>query len=107
MKTRRCASSACSPCLQFRLQSCDGVDWLCWTAVEREGWGSFRRRHGNAATLGRLQVVAFHQTAGLQRTGVREERRLYVQAFFCQGGVAAGGGTHLPRFGEVRLLPLS
>lgn len=75
--------------------------------MEREGWGWFSRRHGDAATLGRLQVVAFHQAAGLQRTGVREEGRLYVQAFFRQGGVAAGGGTHLPRFGEARLLPLS
>lgn len=55
----------------------------------------------------RLQVVTFHQAAGLQWTGVREEGGLHVQAFFCQGGVAAGGGTHLPGFGEVGLLPLS
>lgn len=59
------------------------------------------------ATLRHLQVVALHQAARLQRAAVREEGRLHVQAFLRQGGVAAGGGTHLPWFGEVRLLPLS
>lgn len=55
---------------------------------------------------GHLQVVALHQAARLQWAAVREEGGLHVQAFLCQRGVAAGGGTHLPRFGEVGLLPL-
>lgn len=53
-----------------------------------------------------LQVVTFHQAAGRQRAGVGEEGRLHVQASLCQGGVAAGGRTHLLGFGEVGLLPL-
>lgn len=101
--------------LALHLQLCDGVLrgccvlflffflnlslLLCWTAVG----GGF----GLDEATPHLQVVALHQAARLQRAAVREEGRLHVQTFLRQGGVAAGGGAHLPWFGEVRLLPLS
>lgn len=100
--------------LALHLQLCDGVlrGWffffsfffqicICCCAGQRSaGFGL-----GEATP--HLQVVALHQAARLQRAAVREEGRLHVQAFLRQGGVAAGGGAHLPWFGEVRLLPLS
>lgn len=100
--------------LALHLQLCDGVlrGWFFsflffFKFVSVAVRDSGRRGFGLGEATPHLQVVALHQAARLQRAAVREEGRLHVQAFLRQGGVAAGGGAHLPWFGEVRLLPLS
>lgn len=85
-----------------------GHAYICLRSLVGVGCGCMGRRRGcnPYAFLWRLQVVTFHQAAGLQRAGVGEEGRLHIQASLCQCGVAAGGGPHLLGLGEVGLLPL-